>query len=217
MICNWFFVCVKLLIVISSQSNMNSIFYITELLCGYDFWGVGGDVWRWNWGPPHPRTMLYLGGQMGVLSKVFLGFRNIGYDFWAVGGGVWRWLCRHVQRNISTHADGGKCERSSVRRLWAKTPIGVSGNLLSSLLSVLFRSGWVVWGLVGWEVETKTNFILARASLLGLSFATNQNWMHLIHIIHTNLKHPKLEISLKSTKIAYSIFATLGPEERLIP
>ena len=63
----------------------------------------------------------------GGISKFVLGFRNFRYDFWGVGGDVWRWLCRHVRRKISAHVDGGTSERSSVRRRWARTPIGASG------------------------------------------------------------------------------------------
>ena len=37
------------------------------------------------WGTPYTRTMLYLGGQSEVFSKVVLGFRNFGYDFLGVG------------------------------------------------------------------------------------------------------------------------------------
>ena len=37
------------------------------------------------WATPYTRTMLYLGGQSEVFSKVVLGFRNFGYDFLGVG------------------------------------------------------------------------------------------------------------------------------------
>ena len=86
-------------------------------------------------GPPSiPRTMLYLGAQKGVFSKVVLGFRNFGYDFWGVGGYVWRWLCRPMRRKISAHSVGGTSEQSSLRRRWARTPIGLSGIFLQILV-----------------------------------------------------------------------------------
>ena len=75
-----------------------------------------------------------LGGVFRFFYKVF--FENfkicprvpkVGYDFWGVWGHVWRWLCRHVCREISASVDGGLSGGSSVRRRWARTPIGVSG------------------------------------------------------------------------------------------
>ena len=66
--------------------------------------------------PPTTCTMLYLGKQRGVFSKVVLGLRNFGYDFWGIGGDVW--LCRHVRRKVFTHVDGG----SSMRRPGCEDP-----------------------------------------------------------------------------------------------
>ena len=43
-------------------------------------------------------------------------------------------LQRCAAKKNSAHADGGTSEWSSVRRQWARTPIGVSGNLNSVLI-----------------------------------------------------------------------------------
>ena len=58
-----------------------------------------------------------------------------------LGGGVWRWLCRHVRRKISAQVDGGMSERSSLRRRWARTSIGLSGNFIT-ILYLLFSCGF---------------------------------------------------------------------------
>ena len=72
--------------------------------------------------PPTPLTMLYLGGQRGLFSKVVLVFRNFRYDLWEVGGDFWRWLCRHVWRKISASVAGGPSGGSCVRRPGSEDP-----------------------------------------------------------------------------------------------
>ena len=151
---------------------------------GYDFCGVGGDVWRWLCrhvrekisalqkyedstplkNGERPCTMLYLGRQRGVFSKFVLGFRNFGYDFCGVGGDVWRWLCRHVRRKISTHVHGGTSERSSVRRRWAEILINIWQLSLTPLNALQDQN--IPWILVRWKVRQ-----------ISAEIFTNELWM----------------------------------------
>ena len=80
---------------------------------------------------------------MNPMKKIFGGFPLYPQVtlFWLENGKIW-WnqLCRHACRKISASADGGWAEGPACTDLGARTPIGASGNLSSSIFE---KIGWI--------------------------------------------------------------------------